>query len=244
MINQDCFRTGFMIIWCLLTPFVPMHTEAQIEMSNNYSDTAKVDNIHWITAEFGIGNGIEFSKTSTKERSNSFRFGKEFKKPAFVGSLSNIQDLKKFVDDFYTGIIDSAKDFQSMDYTGHEAVNYEYFVHDSIFSLLMTHLKSYPQSEGTTNYALCHVDLKHQVLLSTKLFFEAFGLSQIPVLAAFAEQCVWPDESNEPLFDPHWFETIRWGDLNLLKIYVDDNEQVHIIYPLATDGSEGRIMLK
>lgn len=80
--------------------------------------------------------------------------------------------------------------------------------------------------------------------LSTREVLDVFGLSQVPVLSAFAEQCVMPPENIDPLFDPDWFDTIKWKEINNLKILMDKDDRLLVIYPLIENGIEAKCILK
>ena len=73
--------------------------------------------------------------------------------------------------------------------------------------------------------------------------FQVLGLSQVPILSAFAEQCAFPPDYTKPLFDVKWFDKVKWKDINLLKFYQKDKQQIVLIYLIAENGLEGEHVL-
>lgn len=123
------------------------------------------------------------------------------------------------------------------------SISSEFFIHDSIITIKVSEKQQMEMSEGLMKYNVYHYDYKNNKILNTSKMFEIFGLSQVPILSAFAEQCIMPDEMAEPLFDLNWFEQVKWKEINLMKFYIDADNKIVIIYPLANDGIEGEIIL-
>jgi len=67
---------------------------------------------------------------------------------------------------------------------------------------------------------------------------ELWGMSQVPLLNAIAEQVSLPPDHTDPLFQTAWFDNIKWKDINRLKIYKNNNKQLVVIYPVVENGLE------
>jgi hypothetical protein len=217
---------------------------AQSKMPDDISESMHLTNIQWLSKEFGIGTNLEFSKTYPRSDDAVFRFGIEFRKPGIAGTAEKYALLRMFIENSYVAANQKEFEPDMPDSNLFRKVTYEYFVHDSILSLLITDVQSYFQSEALTTYKLIHFDFKNQNVLQTEDIFETYGLSRIPVVNAIAEQCVSTDETSEPFFDSDWFNTIKWNDLNKLKIYMDNENQLVVLYPLIENGTEAKCFLK
>lgn len=218
--------------------------DAQSKTTNPKMKSNILINLIWLSDDFGIGTAIEFSKTYAVKGEATFRAGKVYKKPALAADVRKHQALIQFIEDAYSAVVDRSIDGNDGEAAYFEQIDYKYFVHDSIISLLVMHSIAYPLSEGTSSFSLIHYDFKNENVLLTEEVLSIFGLSRLPILNAIAEQCVWPDDSHEPLFDTVWFEAIKWTDFNQLKMIVDNEQGIHIIYPVSVSGNEQIVLLK
>lgn len=244
MLKQHFFRFGFILFSWLFLLTTSQNVDAQGMTTYPNRKPNMLSNIFWVNDDFGIGTAIEFSKTNAVKGETTFRAGKAYNKPGFAADGSKHQAVNQFIEAAYQAVIDRSIDSVDSESAYYEQLDYNYFIHDSIISLLVTHSITYPQSEGTFAFSLIHYDIKNQTVLLTNEVLSIFGLSRVPILNAIAEQCVWPDDSNEPLFDAVWFDTIKWTDINQLKIFVDNEQGIHIIYPLVENGIEQVVLLK
>lgn len=113
-----------------------------------------------------------------------------------------------------------------------------YVVDDSLLSIVVETLTARYLAEAVSEFRVYHYDLKNNLILTTKDLLAAWGMSQVPLLSAIAEQITLPPGHTEPLFRSDWFETIRWHDINKLKLYRDSLQHFTVIYPLAENGIE------
>ena len=244
MLKQHYFRFGFILISWLFMLSSSQNVDAQGKTTDPKMKSNMLSNVIWVNEDFGIGTAIEFSKTYTVKGETTFREKKAYNKPGFAADVSKHQALNQFIEAAYAAVIDRSMDSVDSESAYYEQLDYNCFVHDSIISLLVIHSTTYPHSEGTFAFSLIHYDIKNQNVMLTDEVLNIFGLSRVPILNAIAEQCVWPDDSNEPLFDPVWFDTIKWTDINQLKMFVDNEQGIHIIYPLVENGIEQIVLLK
>ncbi|MBK9291388.1 MAG: hypothetical protein IPM52_07160 [Bacteroidetes bacterium] len=244
MSDSGTRQLGLRLAFGLVLLWTAGNTYAQKPASGGSTVPDAMKNIHWLSHAFGVGTIMELSKKQTRTDDTTFRFGIECSKPGFVGTSSKLGLLNSLTDATYSSIKENAGNQKALNPDLLEQISYKYFVHDTIISIVITHSRNYYRSEGTMFFTVLHFDHKNQQLLSNDKIFEVFALNKSAVLNAFAEQCIWPDESQQPLFEHLWFENLCRSDLNLLKMYLDDRHHVHIIYPLAENGIEDEIVLK
>jgi hypothetical protein len=199
--------------------------------------------VQWINSEFGIGLMIKVDSIQARSDDPNFLFGFSYEIPVFEGKNHKVERLNEQLKEVYGNIFENNVLPCNFDSALFHSITFEYFIHDSIMSMLIKQQHAYFQSETVSQYIVLHFDFLNQEQMNTRMIFNAFGFSEVPLLNAIAEQCVMPDDSKEPLFDSQWFETIKWSDLNKLKILVDKEQRIIVIIPLAENGIEQKVYL-
>jgi len=200
------------------------------------------DSINWINDELGFDNAFLLQDTIVREDDKSFAYGSNIILPKLISKKSNFKTLNdKMMSDFQS-IIDKANAKPSKD--EYQKVNYTYYLKDSIITIKIEDIHAYHLAEATSEFFIYHFDFKNDKILNTSEMFEVLGLSQVPILSAFAEQCAYPLDFTEPLFDTQWFDKVKWKNLNFMKFYQNDKQQIVIIYPVAENGLEDEQLLE
>lgn len=196
-----------------------------------------------INNELGIDLLMDFKKVSIRQDDPNFKFGYDIKLPVFVGKDVVIKELNAQIRNAFADLLSPSLNVFHFDSSFYRKVSFEYVLHDSQLSLIIQDQRDTYPGEAVTSYLVVHADVELMKVITTVDVFEKHGLSRLPVLSAFADQCVMPDESAEPLFDTFWFERVKWQNLNELKFFVRGQNQLIIIYPVASNGIEDLIML-
>lgn len=175
--------------------------------------------------------------TASNSEDHSFSYGHCISLPRLNSNSKAISDLNSQISaDFISLIALCGK--ETTDQENFLNVRFQYFMEDSLLSLVIETLNAWHLSEGTTIYNVYHYDLKNNRMMDTREMLESWGMSQVPLLNAIAEQITMPPDHEESLFQPEWFEIIKWKDINQLKIYKNSEKQLVVIYPVTENGIE------
>lgn len=201
------------------------------------------DSINWINDELGFENAFRLQDTIVKEDDQSFAYGSNVVLPKLLSKKSDFKTLNDKVLHDFQSLIDKVKTNAKPSKDEYQKVYYTYYLKDSVITIKIEDIHAYHLSEATSEFFVYHFDFKNDKLLTTSEMFQVLGLSQVPILNAFTEQCAMPPDYSEPLFNTQWFDKVKWKDLNLMKFYQNDKHQVVIIYPLAENGIESEQIL-
>ncbi|NCB08371.1 MAG: hypothetical protein EOM73_09430 [Bacteroidia bacterium] len=242
-------RGSILILFCLLA--VPGLLAAQkkvlgpVKQNTANQTLTKADNtIHWLEANLRITDSFCLTDTVQRTDDELFAYGTNIRLPKLIHGSGEFEKLNLKIAADFDSIINQAIINPKPDKKEYHKVFYNYFKHDSIISLKITNLHACHLSEATTVFMVYHFDFKNNRLLNTTEIFEALGLSRVPVLNAFAEQCTLPPDFSEPLFSSEWFERVKWNNFNLLKFYMNQKKQIVIIYPAIENGIEDEQILE
>lgn len=208
------------------------------------SSTVHTSKLTFIAENLSVADSIYIADTALRDDDRIFAYGTFIRLPEFGSKSGEYKILNNKIAADFAAILNKAKADPRSDKNQYHTITYDYFVHDSILTVKINDQYAYHLSEGTTAYTLYHFDFKNNKLLNTNDIFTVFGLSRVPVLSAFAEQCSMPPDYTEPLFDTQWFETIKWKDINQLKLYLNNSQQIVIIYPLIENGIEAEQIIQ
>jgi len=200
-------------------------------------------NIHWINEELGIKSDTIISDTTILEDDAMFAYGAIIVLPALVNKNAEYKTINEQITKDFETIIQEKKKKKVQNRDEFQTIGYEYYVIDSIITLKITDQMAYHLGEGTTQYSIYHYDYKNNTMLNTRQMFEILGLSEVPILNAIAEQISSPSDPTEPDFDSAWFETIKWKNINDLKLYWNQKQQLVIIYKVKENGNEAEFTL-
>lgn len=207
-------------------------------------NNADKNQIQWINENLGFEEAFSLKDTLLRDDDKLFAYGTDLVLPKLVSHNNAYKKLNdKVLNDFQT-IIDQVKENPKPSKEEFQKVAYTYFLKDSILTLKIEDIHAYHLSEGTSEYYIYHYDFKNDKLLSTSEMFGVLGLSQVPILSAFAEQCALPPDYTEPLFNVEWFDEVKWKNLDKLKFYQNEKLQSVIIYPVNENGIEAEIILE
>lgn len=175
--------------------------------------------------------------TASNSSDNLFTYGRCISLPELNGNSVAIAGLNNRISSDYKSLVllcgNEITDQENFLKTG-----YQYFLDDSLLSLVIETQNAWHLSEGTLEYNVYHYDLKNNRIMNTRAMLEAWGMSQVPLLNAISEQVTMPPGYTEPLFQHEWFEIVKWKDINQLKVFKNSKEQLVIIYPVAENGIE------
>lgn len=208
------------------------------------STTVHASKVKFIAENLGVADSIYVADTTLRDDDKSFAYGSFISLPKFLTKSGGYEVLNTKITSDFESILKQAKANPKSDKNQYHIITYDYFLHDSIITVKINDQFAYHLSEATTAYTLYHFDFKNNKLLNTNDIFTVFGLSRVPVLSAFADQCSMPPDYTEPLFDTQWFETIKWKDINQLKLYLNNSQQIVIIYPLIENGIEAEQIIQ
>ena len=236
-------RGSILILFCLLA--VPGLLAAQknildpVKQNTAHQTLTEADStVHWLEVNLESTDSFCLADTVQRIDDELFAYGTSIRLPNIIHGSGEFEKLNlKILADF-DSIIKQAVTNPKPNENEYHKVFFNYFIHDSIISMKITDLHAYHLSEATTAFQVYHFDFKNNRLLNTTEIFEALGLSRVPVLNAFAEQCTLPPDFSEPLFNTEWFEQVKWNDFNLLKFYMNIKKQIVIIYPAIEYGIE------
>lgn len=206
--------------------------------NNSNADNAVVVNIKWNNYQIGILDSIILNKTEYILDDSSFSYGAYFKLPKLLSTGPNGSSLNIKIEQDFAEVILQQSNNPFADKERFVKIAYDYYVQDTILSLVVYELNAFHLSEGTSRYEVYHYDFKNDKFLTTRDLIEAWGMSQVPLLNAIAEQIVMPPDNNEPLFNTEWFQDIKWKDINQLKLYKNSLGQIVVIYPVIENGIE------
>lgn len=202
------------------------------------------DSINWINDELGFENAFRLQDTIVKEDDHSFAYGSNVVLPKLISKKSDVKTLNDKVMHDFQSLIDKVKTNAKPSKDEYQKVYYTYYLKDSVITIKIEDIHAYHLSEATSEFFVYHFDFKNDKLLTTSEMFQVLGLSQVPILNAFTEQCAMPPDYSEPLFNTQWFDKVKWKDLNLMKFYQNDKHQIIIIYPVAENGLEDEQILE
>lgn len=217
-----------------------------MNLSNTSGDTnyAHNENMNWITSALGIETKVLVADTALREDDTLFSYGSFIGLPKLYSKNNEYQLLNREIANDFDSIVKQTLAKPKANKDEYHKIFYDYYLHDSIITIKVTDLYAWHLTEATTAFAVYHFDLKNNKLLSTKEMFDIFGMSQLPVLSAFAEQCSMPPDYTEPLFNINWFNKVKWKDLNQMKFYINNEQKMVIIYPMAENGIEAELILE
>jgi hypothetical protein len=175
--------------------------------------------------------------TATHSTDRSFVYGRCISMPGLTGDSSALANLNNLISEDYQSVT-ALCGTEIKDQENFLKAAYQYFVEDSLLSLVIETQNAWHLSEGTSEYNVYHYDLKNNRILDTRTMLESWGMSQLPLLNAIAEQITIPPGYTDPLYQPEWFDNIKWKDINKLKVFKNSKKQLVIIYPVAENGIE------
>lgn len=203
-----------------------------------------VEKTVWITENLGIQQAISFSDTVIRNDDAHFAYGTKITLPKLVNKNGEFETLNnKILADFET-IIQGSKNNPASNKDEFHQISFDYYLKNNIITIKIINQKAYHLAEGNSKYNIYHFDFKDNKIIDTKALLEIYGWSQVPILNAIAEQITMPPDRTEPLFQTEWFNTVKFSDLNQLKIYQNDNEQIVVIYPVIENGIEAEQILE
>jgi hypothetical protein len=175
--------------------------------------------------------------TATHAADESFAYGRCIRLPRLNGNSAALAELNERISSDYKSLI-ALCGKEIADQENFLKVSYQYFVEDSLLSLVIETQNAWHLSEGTSEYNVYHYDMKNNRTLDTRGMLKLWGMSQVPLLNAIAEQVSMPPDHTDPLFQTAWFDSIKWKDINQLKVYKNNNKQLFIVYPVVENGIE------
>lgn len=208
---------------------------------NMLNDSLKITQLNDV---IGITDNTIVCDTMQRDDDNLFAFGTFISLPKLFSKTGEYEILNRRIATDFDSVIRAASVNPKGDKDEYHRISYNHYLHDSILTLKITDLYARHLSEATTSFSVYHFDYKNNKLLNTQEMFAAFGLSQVPVLSAFAEQCTMPPDNTDPLFNTDWFNKVKFNDINQLKFYMDNDKKIAIIYPVAENGIEGELTIE
>jgi len=191
-----------------------------------------------------LENGFRLVDTTQHTKDKVFAYGIDAKLPELKSANPSAAVLNKAIRSDFADLLNNGYPSAKTDTKHFRKISYRYFVADSLLSLVIEDLNAYHLSEATSEYKVYHYDLKNGKILSTKNLIELWGMSQVPLLNAVAEQITLPPDHTDPLFETAWFETIKWKDINQLKLYKNNSQQIVVVYPLIENGIEAEQVIE
>lgn len=217
-------------------------TRPEILVSGNaLSDSLKIAPINDL---IGIADNTIVCDTVQRDDDNIFAYGTFISLPKLYNKSGELVVLNSAIASDFDSVIKAASANPKANKDEYHRISYDYYLHDSIITIKITDLYAWHLSEASTAFTVYHFDYKNNKLLTTQQMFAVFGMSQVPVLSAFAEQCTMPPDNTDPLFNTEWFNKVKFNDINQLKFYMDNDQKIVIIYPLAENGIEGEQILE
>jgi hypothetical protein len=199
--------------------------------------------IRWNQNKIGLTVGFRFEKIVQHAEDSAFSIGTNIQIPKLVNEHRGAKMINSKIEkDFETAIQQLTVNPLS-DPGRFTRINFEYFVEDTLISLVVFELNAWHLSEGNSRYEVYHYDFKNDSILSTRDLLAVWGMSQLPLLNAIADQVTLPGEGTEPDFDSEWFETIKWKDINQLKLYRNNKKELTVIYPNKENGIESEFKI-
>ena len=222
------------------------NNQSTVTGSNQSAETIKTEaeSVKWINSTLGIETDILVADTAGRDDDKSFFYGTFIILPKLLNKNGEYELLNRKIAADFDSIVKQAGANPKTKKDEYHKIYYDYYLHDSIISIKITDLYAWHLSEATTEFTIYHFDFKNNKLLTTQEMFAVFGMSQVPVLSAFAEQCTMPPDYSEPLFRTDWFNKVKWKNLNQLKFYLNNEDKAVIIYPLAENGIEAEQIIQ
>lgn len=235
----------FATIACNTTPegkTNPENTVALADVSTNVVDrNVEEKNVGGGTV---VEDAYVFIDTIPHPTDEIFASGYCIRLPKIVADDEVVALLNKKILSDFDEITKKAKQKDTRDAETFVKVDYQHWIIDSVLCLLITEQNAIHLSEGTTRFEIYHYSIVDKKILTTNDLLQLWGMSQVPLLNAIVEQIAFPPDFTEPLFTDDWFETIKWNDINKLKIYKDKNNQLTVIFPLVENGIEDFMVIK
>ena len=228
---MQLFASGLIL---LLTACHNLPGNAQQELPADSSIMAVTIPLY---AGTGLTEATNCCDTATHSFDKSFIYGRCIRLPRLTGESSELTNLNNLISADFKSFIDLCGN-EIPDQENFLQADYQYFLADSLLSLVIEVQNAWHLSEGTSEYKVYHYDLKNNQLLDTRAMLESWGMSQVPLLNAIAEQLSMPPDHTDPLFQQAWFDNLKWTDINQLKIYKNNNQQLVVIYPVVENGIE------
>jgi hypothetical protein len=191
-----------------------------------------------------FADGFFLADTLQLNDDKHFAYGTFIILPKLLNKNGEYEVLNRKIAADFESIVKKASANPKANKDEYHKIYYDYYLHDSIISIKITDLYAWHLSEATTEFTIYHFDFKNNKLLTTQEMFAVFGMSQVPVLSAIAEQCTMPPDYSEPLFRTDWFNQVKWKNLNQLKFYLNNGSKAVIIYPLAENGIEAEQIIQ
>lgn len=217
--------------------------------SQNRTETAAQDSLvfadtKWISDNLGISDNLIIADTLQRNDDKLFAYGSYIRLPKLYSKSSEFELFNNKIASDFDSIVKQVSANPKDSEDEYHKIFFDYILYDSIITVKITNLYAYHLSEATPEYSVYHFDFKNNKLLNTNEMFAVFGLSQVPVLSAFAEQCTMPPDHTEPLFDINWFNQVKFKEINLLNFYMNHENKIVILYPLAENGIEAEQILE
>jgi len=167
-----------------------------------------------------------------------FSYGSILRLPKVIAGERGFTELNQKIMKDFAEITSSIQSNGHPDQNQFRKIDYNVYVTDSIVSIVVSDTQAYYLAEGNTRYEVYHFNSNSNQMVNTDGLFAAFGLSQVPILSAFAEQCTMPPDHTEPLFNTNWFEQVKWKNINDLKLFMDNDKKIVVIYQVSENGIE------
>ena len=191
-----------------------------------------------------IVEGFNLVDTTLHLQDKLFSYGISASLPELISPDSAASKLNQLIKADFSDIFRNGYPEAKTDKEHFRKISFRHFVSDSLLSIVIEDLNACHLSEATSEYKVYHFDMKNSRLLTTSDITQAWGMSQVPILNAVAEQITMPPDNSEPLFKPEWLDTVKWKDFNQLKLYKNNSQQIVIIYPLVENGIEAEQIIK
>lgn len=245
MIKSDNMYKNVSIIVLFLLFIQCKNNQNPSVNSNQKVDSLQVANqVIWISEELGIADAFVLKDTVSRKDDALFAYGTNMELPKLLSKTGEFKPLNDQINLDFKTMMDEVTAHPKTNPDAYHKVQYTYFLKDSIITIKIEDLHAYHLSEATSEFYIYHYDIKNNKLLNTTEMFAILGLSQVPILSAFAEQCALPPDYSEPLFNTEWFDQVKWKNLNLLKFYQNEKQQIVLIYPVIENGIEAEMLLE
>ncbi|MCC7520983.1 MAG: hypothetical protein IT220_05055 [Flavobacteriaceae bacterium] len=231
----------------LLLLFITLSCKGKKEEINSQElvkDSIQEAETLWISEDIGIQKAFVWNDTITRKDDALFAYGTNMELPKLLSKTGEFKPLNDQINSDFKTMMDEVKTNPKTNPDAYHKVQYTYYLKDSIITIKIEDLHAYHLSEATSEFYIYHYDIKNNKLLNTTEMFGVLGLSQVPILSAFAEQCSLPPDYSDPLFNTEWFDQVKWKNLNLLKFYQNEKQQIVLIYPVIENGIEAEMLLE
>ncbi len=211
----------------------------------NTKKEAETDSVHRINEDVAYLIAYELKDTVQRQDDKLFAYGTNVRLPKFVNKKKEaFNELNRQI------LLDFENDIRSFKHNAkpnpdeYRFIDFKTIIHDSILTVVVKDMRIIRLGEASSLFQVYHLDFKNNTVLDTRQLFAVLGLSQVPVLGAFAEQCTYPPEFTDALFDTLWFNKVNRKDLNFMKFYQNEKNQIVIIYPVAENGLEDELVVE